>query len=627
MLLPQSLRNPAPGILLSLACLVSLGAHAAFVPQGGEYSLLDDPRGDQVQPVVAVAPSSGWSYVAWADNASDGSGQGVSSRLLDNDLQGAYGRFRMNWTVAGNQEQPAAAMLADRSAAFVYQGDAGNHAQRICAVILSPYVTLASGEVRVSTFNTGTQSEPAAAALADGNLAVVWTSTEQEGATNYGGVFGQILSSEGDKLGSEFHVNEFLPGNQRAATTAGLPDGRFVVAWVSELERSSRSVDIYARLFNANGSPSGAEFLVNSSTNVCAAPSLAVAASGKFTVAWQETSLSVVTDGMDVFARTFNGTTGGPVRPVNTHRAGNQRTPRIAASGEDYLVVWNDSATNGTPQGIDGRFLGADGTPSGSVFRVNTTAFGTQASPAVASDGAGRFVVVWSAYLGGAGYDLYAQRYVSGTPALPTPAAPFVTALDASQLAVSWAPVTSYNVAQYEVYADGATVPTATVAGNFWTHTSLAQNSTHAYRLAYVLADGQRSPLSTASTNRTWGADFNSDALPDNWQSAYWGSAGALAARPKTDVDGDGVSNYDEFLAGTDPTNPISVFRARLQRSAGAMELSWSAVPGLIYQVQRAASLSVGSWQAVGQPVVVTGGTGTASLGSGPGFYRIQRVR
>lgn len=627
MSLSQSLSNLTPGVLLSLVCLASPSVRASYIPLGGEYALLQDPRGDQVRPVVAVAPSGGWSYVGWEDNATDGSGLGIGARLLDSSLQGSYDRFRVNATVAGNQERPAVAMLADRSVAFVYQSDSGI-AQRINALIYSPYVTVAAAEVRVNSFAGGSQSEPAAAGLSNGDVAIVWTSMGQEGATNYSGIYGQILSSEGDRIGGEFHVNQFLPANQRAAAIAGLPDGRFVVAWVSEMQRTARTVDIYARLFTAAGVPQGNEFLVNASTNLCGSPSIAVAASGKYTIVWDENNLSGSGTGMDVFARTFTGTTGGAVRQLNTRLAGNQRIPKVAASGEDYMVVWNDSLADATPQGIDARFLGADGAPLGNVLRVNTTAVGIQTSPTVASDGAGRFLVVWTAFVGGTGYNLYAQRYVNGTPAVPAPAAPYVTALDSSRVSVAWAPVTGYSVAQYEVYADGATAPTATLTPNYWTHANLAQGTTHSYRLAFVLADGRRSLLSPAASARTWGADANSDALPDDWQVAYWGNANAAAARAKEDSDGDGVSNYDEFLAGTDPTNPNSVFKTRYQRSAGVVQVSWNSVPGLVYQLQRASSLTARAWAAVGQPVVAVGNTCEANVtANGPGFYRIMRVR
>jgi hypothetical protein len=51
-----------------------------------------------------------------------------------------------------------------------------------------------------------------------------------------------------------------------------------------------------------------------------------------------------------------------------------------------------------------------------------------------------------------------------------------------------------FNVANYEVYADGAATPTATVTNHSWRMGGLGASSTHYVRLAYVLTDGRRSP-------------------------------------------------------------------------------------------------------------------------------------
>lgn len=54
---------------------------------------------------------------------------------------------------------------------------------------------------------------------------------------------------------------------------------------------------------------------------------------------------------------------------------------------------------------------------------------------------------------------------------------------------------------------------------------------------------------------------------------AWWyeNETGPFAYDPKADWDGDGVSNYDEYLAGTDPLNA---------EDAGLRILTWQTVPG-----------------------------------------------
>ncbi|MDB6133282.1 MAG: hypothetical protein JWM59_1525 [Verrucomicrobiales bacterium] len=60
--------------------------------------------------------------------------------------------------------------------------------------------------------------------------------------------------------------------------------------------------------------------------------------------------------------------------------------------------------------------------------------------------------------------------------------------------------------------------------------------------------------------------DSDGDALADSWESANFGD---LSRRPAGDEDGDGVSNLNEFLEGTDPEN-LSSFRVRLSvRTSG----------------------------------------------------------
>jgi hypothetical protein len=105
---------------------------------------------------------------------------------------------------------------------------------------------------------------------------------------------------------------------------------------------------------------------------------------------------------------------GGVEFPVNTTTTGSQHDPDVASnSSGDFVVVWT-SPQDGSGDGIFARRFASSGAPLGPEFQVNTFTTGTQDQPAVATDLAGNFVVVWSS-LGqeGAGAEVYGQRFSS----------------------------------------------------------------------------------------------------------------------------------------------------------------------------------------------------------------------
>ena len=410
-------------ILLSPALLLG----QSFIPHGGEYAPAGNLPGDQTFPQLSINSSGG--FIVWQDNATDGkNGLGISARRLNGSLTQSGAPFRVNAQKTGDQEKPKVSLLNDGGAVFVWQG--GKYGfQTVYARFLAGTGSFSGGEIRVNTFKGGFQINPAVATLADGSVVIVWSSFEQDG--NLQGVFGQRFSATGAKLGGEFQVNQWTAGNQRTPAVAALANGNFIVVWVSELQRGSASVDVYGRIYNSSGVAVGGEFPINASaTNACANPSVACSAQGGFAVAWSQNdnvtlgaggnvtgvpSVSRSANGWDVFGRLFdaNGTAvTAPVR-LNTTTYGDQYAPKISASGGDYLAVWTSLGQDGSREGVYGQFLAGNGDFTGSEFRVNTTTASRQMDPAVVSDGANRFMVVWSSFVGGgASFDLFAQKYL-----------------------------------------------------------------------------------------------------------------------------------------------------------------------------------------------------------------------
>lgn len=81
---------------------------------------------------------------------------------------------------------------------------------------------------------------------------------------------------------------------------------------------------------------------------------------------------------------------------VNTHTDSNQANPAIAAdTNGNFVVVWNSYFEWPRSNEIFGRRFGADASPIGSEFQINTTTSGNQKESSVATDAVGNFVVVW----------------------------------------------------------------------------------------------------------------------------------------------------------------------------------------------------------------------------------------
>ena len=95
------------------------------------------------------------------------------------------------------------------------------------------------------------------------------------------------------------------------------------------------------------------------------------------------------------------------------------------------------------------------------------------------------------------------------------------------------------------------------------------------------------------------------DGMDDVWESTF---VPPFSGLPDRDDDGDGKSNFDEFVSGTNPTDPASVLAVEgLEVETGAtIKLSWVAEGGVEYAIQAADTLNPGGgWAELATVTVV----------------------
>jgi hypothetical protein len=99
--------------------------------------------------------------------------------------------------------------------------------------------------------------------------------------------------------------------------------------------------------------------------------------------------------------------------------------------------------------------------------------------------------------------------------------------------------------------------------------------------------------------------DFDGNGICDDWEDQYFGYIGV---DPNDDADGDGVSNWDEYLAGTHPNDPNDLFQFLTVETAwpDGFQVEWTSAEGRTYSLLRSTDLSPDSFSVVRSNIVAT---------------------
>jgi endonuclease/exonuclease/phosphatase family metal-dependent hydrolase len=93
------------------------------------------------------------------------------------------------------------------------------------------------------------------------------------------------------------------------------------------------------------------------------------------------------------------------------------------------------------------------------------------------------------------------------------------------------------------------------------------------------------------------------DDLPNDWEQLYFSGLTVTSGGPLEDWDHDGLTDRDEWIAGTDPTDPASRFHAWSEMTAmDTAKIQWSAVAGKTYQISASSDLANG-WTTIANDI------------------------
>jgi hypothetical protein len=255
----------------------SQGAPLAIEFQVNTYTL-----DYQLLPSVAI-DGKGDFVIAWESYQQDDWGWGVFAQRFSSEGVPLASEFQVNSYTINIQAYPSVAAEPDGD--FIIAWHSFGFLDFTCDLFarrFSSTGTPLASEFQINSYTNG-QCVPRIAVEPDGDFVISATRFAEHG---YDGVFAHRFSSAGSRLGDEFQVNSFTDG--QGFSSLGVSNrGDFSIAWES-FEQDGSLGGIFGQVFSSDGEPLGTEFPINSFTvNDQRRPVLAMADRGDFVVVWQ----------------------------------------------------------------------------------------------------------------------------------------------------------------------------------------------------------------------------------------------------------------------------------------------------------------------------------------------------
>jgi Ca2+-binding RTX toxin-like protein len=256
--------------------------------------------------------------------------------------------------------------------------------------IKMPSVTTAGAEFLVNQSTTEYQLHPTTVALDNGNFAVFWMDYAllvPGSATNFSNadVRGRIFNADGSPAGNEFTVNTTVAGAQYRPEVTRLTDGNLLVVWQDGVNPGGSASVVRAQELTAAGVAVGPELQLSNPAQAAYYPDITALPGGGFVAVWQAvTSRDVIVQRYD----SANAPVGAAVTIAGGSVDPSTRADVTLLAGGKFVVSWNNSTS-----GINARIFNADGSQYGSdLILAGDATVSIEASRVTALAGGG-FVV------------------------------------------------------------------------------------------------------------------------------------------------------------------------------------------------------------------------------------------
>jgi Ca2+-binding RTX toxin-like protein len=242
------------------------------------------------------------------------------------------------------------------------------------------------------------QTESDIVALSDGGYLVVWEDRQFPGDTD---MWGQRYDTAGDKVGNQFSV-EVVTDSQTVPALAAFADGNVLVAFTDDFADLDTWVDRLDPNLNHYPDPTSSHNILRDSIERSGwnstDPSIATLADGRYVVTYTYEAGSP--NDLDVYAQVMNadGSKGALVR-VNTDAVNADSAEVVTLANGNFVAVYRHERDRASLPG-DHDVLFQIATASGDIVAANSVAGAADtvdaSQPDVAALTGGGFVVIWT---------------------------------------------------------------------------------------------------------------------------------------------------------------------------------------------------------------------------------------